>query len=216
MEVTIKSKKIIIGGIYRPPESNSDYFNLILESIDRACSTNIHDIIITGDFNFDMLLDRNNKMKDLLLEFNLTQLIAEPTHFTEKPSISLIDLIIARNRNNILASGVADPIFPNLKRYHCPIFVLLKFIRPKTTTYKRKIWNYQRADFVKFSSYESTYHFFFQCPNYSQIRNRYLPNNLNDLNTNDLLHGKSNLTETENETLFSKVQDFILNSGRFA
>ena len=65
-------------------------------------------------------------------------------------------------------------------------------------------------------SYESTYHFFFQCPNYSQIRNRYLPNNLNDLNTNDLLHGKSNLTETENETLFSKVQDFILNSGRFA
>ena len=150
VEVTIKSKKIIIGGIYRPPESNSDYFNLILESIDRACSTNIHDIIITGDFNFDMLLDRNNKMKDLLSEFNLTQLITEPTHFTEKPSISLIDLIIARNRNNILASGVADPIFPNLKRYHCPIFVLLKFIRPKTTTYKRKIWNYQRADFVKF------------------------------------------------------------------
>ena len=65
-------------------------------------------------------------------------------------------------------------------------------------------------------SYESTYHFFFKCPNYSQIRNRYLPNNLNDLNTNDLLHGKSNLSETENETLFSKVQDFILNSGRFA
>ena len=30
------------------------------------------------------------------------------------------------------------------------VFVLLKFIRPKAGTYKRKIWNYQRADFGKF------------------------------------------------------------------
>ena len=43
IEVTIKSKKVLVGGIYRPPNSNSDYFNLILESIDRAhaCNTNI-------------------------------------------------------------------------------------------------------------------------------------------------------------------------------
>ena len=41
-------------------------------------------------------------------------------------------------------------MFPELIRYHCPVFVLLKFIRPKVNTYKRKIWNYQRADFEKY------------------------------------------------------------------
>ena len=51
----VKSKKVLVGGIYRPPNSNSDYFNLILESTDRAHKTYIPDIIITGDFNYNML-----------------------------------------------------------------------------------------------------------------------------------------------------------------
>ena len=90
IEIMIKSKKVLVGGIYRPPNSNSDYFNLILESTDRAHNTNIHDIIITGDFNYNMLSNNNNKIKDLLLQFNLTQLIKDATHFTET-SASLID-----------------------------------------------------------------------------------------------------------------------------
>ena len=149
VEVSIKSKKVLVGGFYRPPNSNAAYFNLILESIDRAYNTNIHDIIITGDFNYNMLLNNTNKMSDLLLQLNLSQLITDETHFTET-SASLIDLIMVRNRNNILTSGVAEPLFPDLIRYHCPVFVLLKFIRPKVNTYKRKIWNYQRADFEKY------------------------------------------------------------------
>ena len=149
VEVSIKSKKVLVGGFYRPPNSNVAYFNLILESIDRAYNTNIHDIIKTGDFNYNMLLNNKNKMSDLLLQFNLTQLITDETHFTET-SASLIDFIVVLNRNNILTSGVAEPLFPDLIRYHCPVFVLLKFIGPKVNTYKRKIWPYQRADFEKY------------------------------------------------------------------
>ena len=63
--------------------------------------------------------------------------------------------------------------------------------------------------------FESTYHYFFKCPNYSIIRSRYLPNNLNEFSTNDLLFGQPNLSETDNQILFSKVQDFILHSKRF-
>ena len=47
VELQVKSKKVLLGGFYRPPNSNSNYFNLIKESVDRAC------IIITGDFNFN-------------------------------------------------------------------------------------------------------------------------------------------------------------------
>ena len=84
LEVTIKSKKVLVGGIYRPPNSNSDYFNLILESIDRASNTNIPDIVVTGDFIFNMFSSKN-KITDLLQQFNLQQLITKlnATHFTE-------------------------------------------------------------------------------------------------------------------------------------
>ena len=63
--------------------------------------------------------------------------------------------------------------------------------------------------------FESVYHFFFECPNYADIRTRYLPNNLKDLNTNQLLCGIPNATVTDNETLFCQVQEFIIRSRRF-
>lgn len=149
IEVTVKTKKLLIGGFYRPPNSNLDYFNLILESVDRAHNTNITDIIITGDFNYNMLTNDRNKIKDMMLQFNLKQLIQEATHYTEHSS-SLIDLILVRNESNILTSGVVDPFIPDQIRYHCPTIVLLKFVRPSLRTYKRKIWYYARADFDQY------------------------------------------------------------------
>ena len=106
-----------MGGINRPPDSTADYFNLMLEIIDRAYNTNIHDIIITGDFNYNMMTNCKNKMTDLILQYNLTQLITDATHFTEASS-SLIHLIMVRNKNSIVTSGVLEPLFPHLKRYH--------------------------------------------------------------------------------------------------
>ena len=129
MEVNIKRKKMLIGGFYRPPNSNIEYYNLLIESIDRALNTNINDVIITGDFNYNMLSNDSNKINDLLQLYNLKQLITEETHFTEI-SASLIDLIMARNTNNIVYSGVADPFIPDQVRYHCPVILLLKFARP--------------------------------------------------------------------------------------
>ena len=123
--------------------------DLIKESIDRAYSTIIVDIIITGDFNYNMISNVNNKLKGLTLEYNLNQLITDPTHFTEHSS-SLIDLILVRNNDNILFSGVTDPFIPNQIRYYCPVVVLLKFTRTTAKNFKRKIWNYKIADHEKY------------------------------------------------------------------
>ncbi|MCF1459523.1 MAG: reverse transcriptase family protein, partial [Shewanella sp.] len=82
-------------------------------------------------------------------QFNLEQVIRDPTHYTESSS-SLIDLILCRSPTNVLYSGVIDPFIPNQIRYHCPILVLLKFLCPKPKLIKRKIWYYERADFVKY------------------------------------------------------------------
>ena len=119
------------------------------ESIDRACNTNISDIIITGDFNFNMAQNALNKMSELILEYNLTQLISEPTHVTEHSS-SILNLILVRNKNNVLLSGVADPFIPNQIRYHSPVIVLLKFTRPISKSFKRRVWYYKLADYEKY------------------------------------------------------------------
>ena len=64
--------------------------------------------------------------------------------------------------------------------------------------------------------FESSYHFFFVCPIFVDARSRYLPANLNNLTTRDLLFGMENKTNHENEALFMQVQEFKVEPGRFA
>ena len=144
----MKCKRILVGIFYKPPNSSPDYFELLKESIDRACNTDIIDIIITGDFNCNMAQSIPNKMRELMSEYNLSQLISDDTHFTEHSS-SLLDLILVRNKENILMSGVVDPLIQQV-RYYCPVMVLLKFTPPRASSFKRKIWYYKLADYNKF------------------------------------------------------------------
>ena len=144
-----------MGGFYRPPNSNAAYFELISESIDRAYNTNIIDIFILGDFNYNLAMVNVNKMTDLIQEYNLTQLISEHTHFTEHSS-SMIDLILVRSNAQVLTGGVIVTFIPDQVGYHCPT-VVLKFLRPAMKTYSRRIWNYKLADFDKFRELLSDY-----------------------------------------------------------
>ena len=58
--------------------------------------------------------------------------------------------------------------------------------------------------------FESSYHFLFIFP-----RNLYLPNDLPNFTTNDLLFGKENKPSHVTELLFLQVQEFNIKSGRF-
>lgn len=64
--------------------------------------------------------------------------------------------------------------------------------------------------------FESAKHFLFNCPNFTPARERHLPFDLPRYTVNDLLYGKADLSAQQNETLFLQVQDFIVQSGRFA
>ena len=63
--------------------------------------------------------------------------------------------------------------------------------------------------------FESTYHFLFTCSNYNTQRNAHLPDDLHNYSTNDLLYGREQLSEQDNESLFLRVQEFIVKSERF-
>ena len=104
-----------------------------------------------------MLSNGSNKINDRFQLYYLKQLINEEIHFTEH-SASLIDLIMTRNSNSVLLSGVLDPFIPDQIRYHCPIILLLKFTRPLLRAYSQNIWNYSRADFDKYRELLMEFH----------------------------------------------------------
>ena len=85
----------LLGCIYRPPSSNIQCFNKIIDNIEKAISLN-ENIVILGDFNIDVSdcnHPYNSKYQSMCDLFDLTQLVKEPTRVTADTS-STIDLIL--------------------------------------------------------------------------------------------------------------------------
>ena len=117
------------------------------DSIHLAIDTGIQDIIVTGDFNFDMLSPNLSvKIRNFCLQFSLTQTIKEPTHYTENSS-SLLDLILTSNNTHLIFSGVGDPFLNQELRFHCPVYCILNFSKPKSKSYQRQTWSYDQGNY---------------------------------------------------------------------
>ena len=56
-----------------------------------------------------------------------------------------------KQSTQILSSFVADPFVPNLLQFHCSTVVVLKFTKPKQTSFQRKIWIYDKGDYVNYN-----------------------------------------------------------------
>ena len=147
IELVHNHKSIFYGLFYRPPNANAQYFLNIEDSVALAIDTGISDVIVTGDFNFNFLNSQSRrKIDSLCTQFSLYQSISQPTHYTEHSS-SLIDVILISNKDNLLFSGVGDPFLNHEHRYHCPVFGILKFTKPKKKSFTRHIYNYDNGNF---------------------------------------------------------------------
>ena len=130
IEIRLKSKRLLVGTFYRPLNSDQLKLEAIDNSIDLAIDPRISDIIISGDFNFDMLNGASKKkISNICQQYDLHQTINAPTHFTENSS-SLLDIMLVTNNNNVLLSGVGEPFLHQDVRYHCPVFSVFKFTKP--------------------------------------------------------------------------------------
>ena len=112
-----------------------------------AVDTGIQDIIVTGDFNYNMLNSQTSSIiKSLCEQFSFTQTMNAPTHFTEHSS-SLIDIILTNNGNHFLYTEVGDPFLNQEFRYHCPVFGILNFTKPKRKSHLHHTWSYDQGDY---------------------------------------------------------------------
>lgn len=157
IELIHNRKSILYGLFYRPPNTDIQYFSNIEDSIALAIDTAISDIIITGDFNFNFLNSQTKRKIDMLCtQFSLYQSINEPTHFTEHSS-SLIDIILVKNKDNLIFSGVGNPFLNQETRYHCPVFGVLEFVQPKIKSFIRNVYNYDKGNFDLFREKASSF-----------------------------------------------------------
>ena len=111
------AKPILISTWYRQPNSNSeilDSFEIFLQNIDKENK----EIIITGDFNIDLMPSETenskaNRLKELLNTYQLSQLIKKPTRTTESTK-TLLDLIICKTDDpktattDVVELGISD------------------------------------------------------------------------------------------------------------
>ena len=147
IEVANKHKHILFGVFYRPPSADANYNLDIENSLYLADDTDISDIIVTGDFNLNVLNPQmSRKIDSLCTQFSLYQSINQPTHFTEHSS-SLIDILLVNNKDQLTVSGVGDPFLNQDVRYHLPIYGIFKFSKPKIKTFTRHVWSYEQGDY---------------------------------------------------------------------
>lgn len=80
LEIANCNRRLLFGLFYRPPSSDAEYLTCIENSIALAIDTNISDIIITGDFNFDLLNERTSrKIESICTQYTLFQVISQRT-----------------------------------------------------------------------------------------------------------------------------------------
>ena len=70
------------------------------------------------------------------------------TFYWKLNSSSLIDLHIVSNKRHVVnCGGVNDPFLHHDTCYHCPIYGILSFCKPKRKAFKRRIWKYKQGNY---------------------------------------------------------------------
>ena len=114
-------RNVIIGCVYRPPDTDSVSFNDTLGTILEMINTERKLCFLLGDFNLDLFKcetqARTSDFLNILFSCSFYPLINKPTRVT-KSSATLIDNIFTNSVNNTTKSGI---LFTDISD-HFPIF----------------------------------------------------------------------------------------------
>lgn len=108
ISLNISGKKVCLGTLYRPPNTNLDACLEELETYLTTYLTEYDYIIFGGDFNVDFLnVDSSNSKQiiSFLNKYNLNQIVSSPTRVTNISS-TLIDYIVTSNNDIIHETDV--------------------------------------------------------------------------------------------------------------
>ena len=120
----LKSKKLVVGCVYRPPNACSDTFiDLLNDSLSKLPAGT--QIVLLGDFNIGFLAQKNGasfKLKRQQRQFaipnGLEQLINSPTRICEQTRTA-IDLVFVNNTHRVVESGVIHSAISDHSFVYC-------------------------------------------------------------------------------------------------
>ena len=142
-ETKIGLDKLLIGSFYRTPNSESDYWDLIDQSITNVSSTP-HKFIVFGDFNTNLLSSPSPQLLDIITLNNLQQVVTHPTRITET-SATLLNLILTSCTDIISHADVLPPVCSD---HSVPCIKLIHKIK-YSSSFKRTIYDYGKHDVEK-------------------------------------------------------------------
>lgn len=110
-----KSKSLLVGAVYRPPNADVSFFEYFTSMIEKAISSD-NEVFILGDFNCDLLSNtpcvNMRKLTEIANLLQISQLVKKPTRITDSTS-TLIDHIYTSNvdihcKTGVVATSVSD------------------------------------------------------------------------------------------------------------
>ena len=148
-----KSKPVLVGILYRPPNS-SGFLKKLNAAISKTKNFDNQEVFILGDLNIDLTgstVRKSNgikRYKEFCSLHGLEQLIQEPTRITEK-SETLLDHIISNSAQKVSQCGVLNL---GLSDHHM-VFCMRKSTKAKSFDHKhikiRSMKNYNKDLFLK-------------------------------------------------------------------
>ena len=138
------SKNIVVGTLYRPPNTDIEIFNAHLNNILEILKSENKSVYIMGDYNINLLnVDSHNlssEFLNLMYSFAFFPVINKPTRISKNTS-SLIDNIFCNDIiENVLFNGI---LYTDISD-HLPIFSIINKSKTKCDTDKfvhKRIYN---------------------------------------------------------------------------
>ena len=128
---------VLLGCMYRPPSSNHDYFNGMLDIIEFA-SFQEKKVELAGDINFNYVFDESlssNPISYIEQLYGLTQIVDKPTRVTDKTS-SLLDIILTSDPMDHTHTEVLPFTFSDHYIVYTCLNVVPKYGKHRTVTYR--------------------------------------------------------------------------------
>ena len=123
ISIIVDKKKHIIGNIYRPPRSDTHYYDAMLNVTEQATSSS-DTVIVVGDLNYDYKRDASlatNPVYFIESMFGMKQLVETPTRITTESS-TLLDVILS----SVPDCHVNTKVLPITMSDHFPVFTLIR------------------------------------------------------------------------------------------
>ena len=111
-ECHLNSHLFTIASFYHPPTPTIDIMSKLHDIVSLLRLQNLSNLVLCGDFNNDptrQTSPHSRALRDLQLDYNLTQIVPEPTRLSASSS-STIDLVLLSNSSSLESCSVSSPV----------------------------------------------------------------------------------------------------------